>query len=183
MNVEPAARSTRAFGVVLGIAAMLGAACTSGSDGVDIPGVNSPQTGTTQVAGATSTATTPNAAQTPSATSLEPTEATSSSDSSSTVESTSPPPPESAAAAPTTTVAVVYYRQGDEGPEVGVMQLKLITLGYLAQGSASSVFDAATEAALRQFQTDYALGVDGVFGPLTNRSLTAAANSVDLEPG
>jgi peptidoglycan hydrolase-like protein with peptidoglycan-binding domain len=185
MHAKPTIRSTPAFGVVVGLAMTLGAACTSESDGVNIPGVDSPANSGSpasveanpQTASATTEPLDVAPESTPQPTDAAPTRST-------TATTSSPAPaPAPPAESPATTVATVFYRQGDEGPEVGVMQLKLITLGYLAQGAASSVFDAATEAALRKFQNDYALGVDGIFGPLTNRSLTAAANSVDLEPG
>jgi len=89
-------------------------------------------------------------------------------------------PATTTAPAPPTTAATIFYRQGDEAPEIEVMQLKLLTLGYYS-GQANGVFDGDTNAALRTFQGDYGLGVDGVFGPLTDRALTAAANSVVVD--
>ncbi len=59
------------------------------------------------------------------------------------------------------------------------MQRKLAILGYLPDGSDNGIFDEATRAGLRRFQSDYGLGVDGIFGPLTDRSLTAASLSVN----
>jgi len=95
---------------------------------------------------------------------------------------TAPPttPAPAAEEAPTTTDATIFYRQGDTAPEIEIMQLKLITLGYYS-GSPDGVFDGDTNSALRTFQGDYGLGVDGVFGPLTDRALTAAANSVVVD--
>lgn len=99
-------------------------------------------------------------------------------------------PATSEAEAPATTAAPpatnapsddVYFRVGDEGDEIGLMQFKLSVLGYLPVGSDTGVFDDATSGALRRFQADYGLGVDGVFGPLTGRALTAAAQSVHVE--
>ncbi len=86
---------------------------------------------------------------------------------------TTPPP------LTTTTIEIEYLRRGDEGPRVQTMQEELIVLGYLSAGSATGVFDGATADALVSFQGDYGLIVDGVFGPETDRSLTAAALSVD----
>jgi hypothetical protein len=180
MQTKSLTRNARMLGVGLSVAATIGG-CTSDSDGdVEIPGVNSPVTqGSPSTVGAPDTTTPPLDTApnntTPSSAAPAPSEAPAAS-------SSLPQESVPATPAPATTAAIVYYRQGDEAPEIGIMQLKLITLGYLAQGSSTGVFDAATDAALRQFQKDYALGVDGVFGPLTNRSLTAAANSVDLEP-
>ncbi|WP_423982395.1 peptidoglycan-binding domain-containing protein [Ilumatobacter sp.] len=76
---------------------------------------------------------------------------------------------------------VKLLRQGDEGPEVGVMQLKLIVLGYLPTGSDTGVFDGATNSAVLSFQSEYGLVVDGLVGPETERSISAAANSINAD--
>jgi hypothetical protein len=103
---------------------------------------------------------------------------------------TETPAPSTVAPQPGTTVAPpatdppseeVFLRLGDEGPEIGAMQLKLSVLGYLPAGSDTGVFDEATQRGLRNFQADYGLGVDGVFGALTDRALNAAAQSVNVE--
>lgn len=73
-----------------------------------------------------------------------------------------------------------FLRIGDEGDDVGLMQFKLSVLEYLPVGSDTGVFDEATEIGLRRFQSDYGLGVDGVFGPITRRALNAALQSVDV---
>ncbi len=101
-----------------------------------------------------------------------------------TAASTTAPPPETDVAPPATEAPPdddVFLRIGDEGSEVGVMQLKLSLLDYLPAGSDNGVFDEATQGGLRRFQADYGLGVDGIFGPLTGRSLNAAVQSVDIE--
>jgi general secretion pathway protein A len=64
-------------------------------------------------------------------------------------------------------------RPGDAGESVAWLQGALIELGF-APGPASGVFDAATEAAVRAFQSDRALEVDGEVGPLTKMSLYRA---------
>lgn len=74
-----------------------------------------------------------------------------------------------------------FLRRGDEGPEVASMQRRLIVLDYLAPGGDTGVFDGATADALIDFQAQYGLIVDGIFGPQTDRALNAAAASV--EPG
>ncbi|MEM1335160.1 MAG: peptidoglycan-binding domain-containing protein [Actinomycetota bacterium] len=72
----------------------------------------------------------------------------------------------------------VFLRRGDEGPEVRSMQQRLIVLEYLAAGGDTGVFDAATADALIDFQAQYGLVVDGIFGPQSDRALNAAAASV-----
>lgn len=79
---------------------------------------------------------------------------------------TPPPPPDP------------FLRIGDEGDEVSVMQSKLVTLEYLSPGYADGLFDRATADAVIDFQAQYGLVVDGIFGPETDRSLSAAAASV-----
>jgi N-acetylmuramoyl-L-alanine amidase len=56
------------------------------------------------------------------------------------------------------------------GDDVQTLQERLLELGYDA-GRPNSVFGAQTEAALRNFQRDYGMGVDGICGPETLRAL------------
>ncbi len=56
------------------------------------------------------------------------------------------------------------------GDDVCALQERLLELGYDAD-RADGIFDVQTEAALRSFQRDYGLLVDGVFGPATLRAL------------
>jgi len=72
-------------------------------------------------------------------------------------------------------------RQGDEGPRVELVQLKLIALGYLPEGSATGVFGGATNSAVLTFQSEYGLVVDGLVGPETERAISAAAESINPE--
>lgn len=72
-----------------------------------------------------------------------------------------------------------FLRIGDDGPRVTRMQLQLQALGYLDPGYDEGLFDRATADALIDFQAQYGLVVDGIFGPETDRSLSAAAASVD----
>ena len=55
---------------------------------------------------------------------------------------------------------------GATGPDVRTLQLILAAKGF-GPLTASGVFDAATEQAVRHFQRDAGLGVDGVVGPQT----------------
>lgn len=56
------------------------------------------------------------------------------------------------------------------GDDVQTLQERLLELGYDA-GRPNGVFGAQTEAALRNFQRDYGLSVDGICGPETLRAL------------
>ena len=80
--------------------------------------------------------------------------------------------------APATTVDDPFLRRGDEGPAVVALQQRLIALEYLAPGADTGVFDGATADALIDFQAQYGLVVDGIFGPESDRALNAAAASV-----
>lgn len=74
-----------------------------------------------------------------------------------------------------------FLRQGDEGSRVGLIQFKLVALGYLPAGGDTGVFDSATNGAVLAFQGDYGLIVDGVIGPETERAISAAAESINPE--
>lgn len=58
-----------------------------------------------------------------------------------------------------------YLSKGDRGPRVKTMQQGLVELGYNLGGfGPDSIFGNATEAAVRKFQKDHQLVVDGLFG-------------------
>lgn len=57
-------------------------------------------------------------------------------------------------------------REGDKGPAVAELQRRLIELGY-DPGPVDADFGPRTDAAVRQFQTDRKLMVDGVAGSQT----------------
>lgn len=66
-------------------------------------------------------------------------------------------------------------RRGSTGSEVARMQEYLIALGYhCGTDGADGVFGSATRSAVRKFQQDYGLSVDGVCGPKTWGALIAA---------
>ncbi len=181
------------------------AGCTSGSDAIPVPGADeeitapvvsfddaTAVTDTTQTDEIPSTASPEPVAAEPTPDSAAPTSAASTPTTAPTTASTTAPttapstddPTETgaeAAPAPAAPDDDVFLRLGDQGDEVGLMQFKLSVLQYLPTGSDSGVFDEATESGLRQFQSDYGLGVDGVFGPVTERSLNAALQSVNVE--
>ena len=66
------------------------------------------------------------------------------------------------------------YRLGDRGPAVADVQATLVGLGLLAERPDDQVFDEATDRALRQFQQERGLSVDGIVGPESYRALAAA---------
>ena len=94
---------------------------------------------------------------------------------------TTPPTTEPAATTTPAPSPDQFLRIGDEGDEVSIFQLKLRALGYLEPGYADGLFDRATADALIEFQAQYGLVVDGIFGPETDRSLSAAAASVNVD--
>ncbi len=63
------------------------------------------------------------------------------------------------------------------GDDVCALQERLLELGYDAE-RADGIFSRQTETALRSFQRDYGLQVDGVFGPATLRALRQLAPKV-----
>lgn len=65
--------------------------------------------------------------------------------------------------------------RGCEGPEVKELQSQLITLGYsCGPKGADGIFGKATEEAVRRFQADNHLPVDGIAGVDTRTTLDAA---------
>jgi len=64
-------------------------------------------------------------------------------------------------------------RRGSRGPAVVVLQESLVELGY-DPGPVNGFFGAQTEAAVRKFQADWRIRVDGIVGPVTWRTLALA---------
>ncbi|MCW6037384.1 peptidoglycan-binding protein [Spirulina subsalsa FACHB-351] len=65
---------------------------------------------------------------------------------------------------------------GSQGNEVREIQQRLNSLGYLAQ-APSGVYDEATEAAVRNFQRDRNLAIDGQVGGSTFNQLRSAISA------
>nr|WP_238159026.1 peptidoglycan-binding domain-containing protein [Priestia megaterium] len=57
-------------------------------------------------------------------------------------------------------------KKGSKGNAVKELQQKLTSLGYNTKGT-DGIFGANTEAAVRNFQKDNKLAVDGIAGPNT----------------
>lgn len=67
--------------------------------------------------------------------------------------------------AETVTMQVRVLKRGMNGADVKTLQAALIAYGYgCGAAGADGDFGAATEAALKQFQTKYGLGADGIAG-------------------
>ncbi len=64
-------------------------------------------------------------------------------------------------------------RRGDRGATVVALRAALAALGLLEAGSGDE-FDSATDAAVRTFQQQRGMIVDGIVGPVTSRGLTDA---------
>jgi peptidoglycan hydrolase-like protein with peptidoglycan-binding domain len=63
-------------------------------------------------------------------------------------------------------------QSGSTGADVERLQRDLSRLGY--QVGVNGEFDQATENAVKKFQQDHNLTVDGIVGPQTGRQLGAA---------
>ena len=75
----------------------------------------------------------------------------------------------------TRTLGSRILKNGSEGDDVKQMQAGLISLGYdLGKWGADGDFGDCTELAVREFQRDHALEVDGEFGPLSLAAFEAA---------
>lgn len=71
-----------------------------------------------------------------------------------------------------------YLEIGDSGAAVKTMQLMLIESGYsCGTAGADGEFGSGTDAALRKFQKDNSLVVDGQYGPASKLKLTALHNA------
>jgi hypothetical protein len=167
------------------VLALVAAACTGGSDTVEVPGAD-----TTVVVTDPSADTATSSTEPPIITEL-PTPTPAPTNPSATEPPTAEAPPATEAAPPETEPAPApettegrnpdFLRQGDEGPRIGLIQFKLVALGYLPAGGDTAVFDGATNSAVLSFQGDYGLIVDGIIGPETERAISAAAESINPE--
>lgn len=75
-------------------------------------------------------------------------------------------------------------KNGCEGADVREMQEALISLGYdCGRWGADGDFGDATEMAVRAFQKDKRLTVDGDYGPITHKALMAALEAAGSAGG
>ena len=79
-----------------------------------------------------------------------------------------------------TVSAASSLRKNSTGSAVKQLQNDLIKLNYLKSGSATGTYDAATEAAVKRFQTDYHLTADGVAGTQTLNMISSAVNGTKI---
>ncbi len=71
-------------------------------------------------------------------------------------------------------------RNGSTGNEVTKLQQRLIAAGY-EPGEPDGVFGPKTEAAVRAFQEENDLDVDGICGPMTAEKLSAVINALTAQ--
>ena len=71
-------------------------------------------------------------------------------------------------------------KRGSKGENVADLQTKLNKLGYSC-GEADGKFGSATESALRSFQADHHLTVDGIAGSATQNAIQKALSGADGE--
>lgn len=79
--------------------------------------------------------------------------------------------------------ALLYYKKGDSGSGVEKLQKDLTLLGYPLE--ADGQFGPKTDEAVRKFQKDHKLEVDGLAGPITLaliEKLVAEANTPKPDP-
>ena len=69
-----------------------------------------------------------------------------------------------------TVTAFASFQRGDDGQEVMAIQKRLVELDYTIN-AIDGDFGPSTEAAIRQFQSDHGLEVDGIIGSDTYRAL------------
>ena len=110
--------------------------------------------------------------------------------------SPTPPPPTAVPEVSTTEVTTAPTSCGEPGRDdeyplqrcdaglaVAVLKGELIAKGYLpAAANATSSFDEHVEAAVRAFQADHGLEVDGLVGPITWAAITADYQRAVVDP-
>lgn len=74
-------------------------------------------------------------------------------------------------------------RNGDEGSDVKIMQQNLITLKYdVGPDGADGDFGNNTEKAVKAFQKEHGLEVDGEYGPMSYAAMQAELDKLDDTP-
>ena len=96
-----------------------------------------------------------------------------------------PPAPAAAPAAHPAAHGRPTLQRGDRGQAVEGLQLKLNVIpaaGGPAELNVNGIFDAATDTAVRNFQTANGIGVDGIVGSTTWPAILAAAAAAEAAP-
>lgn len=102
--------------------------------------------------------------------------------SSNTTPTPTPTPSSKPTQKPSTPTVKDYLQKGDKGSAVKEMQKMLIVCGYsCGKYGADSVFGNDAEKAVKEFQKDNGLSVDGVYGKNTKAKLIAKYNKVKLD--
>lgn len=73
------------------------------------------------------------------------------------------------------------FFEGQAGADVVELQQRLSSFGFLPEGSISGNFDNRTKEALREFQHDFGIYVDGVAGTVTAK-VVRFLDSIDYNP-
>jgi N-acetylmuramoyl-L-alanine amidase len=81
-----------------------------------------------------------------------------------------------------TQTAEAALQQENRGAEVTELQEQLIQMGYL-HSEATGYFGPLTDQAVRNFQTDFNIGVDGIAGPATINKLTEVKTAAQAVHG
>ena len=72
----------------------------------------------------------------------------------------------------TMTVTLPVLKKGKKGEAVRALQAHLVGYGYsVGDSGLDGSFGTATEAAVRQYQVDHQLSVDGSAGPQTRKHM------------
>lgn len=78
-------------------------------------------------------------------------------------------------------ISTVALNKGDRGPYVSVLQQNLVKLGYDV-GEIDGVFGKGTEDAVKRFQEDHGLTVDGRAGVNTNTAIGERLKDEQVKP-
>lgn len=74
-----------------------------------------------------------------------------------------------------------YLQKGDKGDAVKTMQKMLIACGYdCGSAGADGIFGDGTDKAVRAFQKDYKLAVDGMYGAKSKNALETAHKALSV---
>lgn len=78
-------------------------------------------------------------------------------------------------------IADIEMKLGDKGSQVADLQTRLSSLGFFT-GTVSGVFDNATQTAVKKFQNEHGLTVDGIAGKKTMLLLTTLTPAATAAP-